>query len=102
GLVRTDRLIKNASEVLSPLHRLVAGRPMTGHRFLTPDRTVERTEFEGVRVTVNYGERDYVDGWTTLPKYGLRIESDRFVAFHATRFGGVDYEGGALFTLRSL
>ncbi len=102
GLCATDRLIKNVSEVLGPLGRLVAGRLMTGHSFLTADRSVERTVFGDVVITANYGQTEFVEGWVRLPPNGLRIESPTFVAFHATRFAGIDYPGGALFTLRSL
>jgi hypothetical protein len=98
----TDRLIKNVTELLGPLHRLVVGRAMTGHFFLTPDGSVERTEFGDVSATVNYGPGDFDQGFVRLPPFGLRIESPTFVAFHATRFGGREYPGGAMFTVQSL
>lgn len=53
-------------------------------------------------MTVNCGPGDLGEGFVRLPAFGLRIESPTFVAFHATRFGGRDYPGGALFTLQSL
>ncbi len=98
----TDRLIKNVVEVLTPLKRLVVGKPMTEHRFLTADRTVERTHFGPLAITVNRGENPFEVGGTSLPQFGFLVTSPTFVAFHATSFGGLDYPGGALFTLRSL
>ena len=103
-LCETDRFIKNTYEVLSYLQRLVAERPMIRHEFVTPDRSVERTVFANgaVRVTVNYGPKEYALGDILLPQYGFLVESDTFVAFHASRFGGRVYEPPAMFTLRSL
>jgi len=95
-------LIKNVVEVLGPLQARVAGVAMTDHRFLTADHSVERTAFGDVRVTVNYGQDVYVDGFVSLPRHGLRIESPTFVAVHAVRFAGRDYPDGVLFTLTSL
>ena len=70
---------------------------------MTADRQVEKTRFGAdIHVTVNYGQATYVEGSTELPRFGFLIESPTFVAYHATRFRGVDYPGGALFTLRSL
>ncbi|MBC7287860.1 MAG: hypothetical protein H5T86_07420 [Armatimonadetes bacterium] len=103
-LCETDRFIKNTYEVLSYLQRLVAETPMTRHEFVTPDRSVERTVFGAgkARVTVNYGPKEYAVGDVVLPKYGFLVESDTFLAFHATRFGGRAYNPSALFTVRSL
>jgi len=102
GLHASDRLIKNTFELLSPLHRLIVGCPMTDHRFLGANRSVEQTEYGDVRVTVNYGPGDHHAGSAVLPPFGVLIESPTFVGFHATRYAGVDYPGGALFTVRSL
>ncbi len=102
GLPATDRLIKNVVEVLGPLQARVAGVAMTDHKFLTADHSVERTAFGDVRVTVNYGNAVYADGFVSLPRFGIRIESPTFVAVHAVRFAGMDYPDGVLFTLTSL
>ncbi|MDP6520737.1 MAG: DUF5696 domain-containing protein, partial [Planctomycetota bacterium] len=102
ALKPTDRLIKNVSEILGPLHRLVVGTPMTDHRYLTLDRSVERTRFGAVNITVNRGATPYSIDGTTLPPFGFLVTSPTFIAFHATEFGGLAYPGGALFTLRSL
>jgi hypothetical protein len=104
GLGETDRFIKNTYEVLSYLQRLTAEHPMTRHEFVTPDRGVERAVFGkgAVSVVVNYGPADFRVGEVVLPQNGFLIESDTFVAFHASRFGGHVYERPALFTLRSL
>jgi hypothetical protein len=102
GLLSTDRMIKNSYEVLTWLNRLAITRGMTGHRFLKSDRSVEQSVFGDVRVTVNFGDQDFVVGETTLPQFGFLVESPGFVAFHATRRGDLEYPGGALFTLRAL
>ncbi|MBI5705584.1 MAG: hypothetical protein HZC36_01185 [Armatimonadetes bacterium] len=56
-----------------PIARATAYAEMTAHRFLTPDRTVQETEFSnGVRVRVNFGDREVKlkDG-VDLPGLGL-------------------------------
>jgi hypothetical protein len=45
----------------APIARATAWHEMTNHRFLTPDRAVQQTRFaNGVTVTVNFGERRFV------------------------------------------
>jgi len=40
--------------------RQIAFEAMTSHRFLTPDRTVQETEFSnGCGVVVNFGDQEY-------------------------------------------
>jgi len=106
GLNETDRFIKNTYEVTSWLNRLTAETPMTDHRFLKPDHSAEYSAFGDVQIWVNYGPEPYVvkasDEPVTLPEHGFLVLSPTFVAFHATRFGGVTYEPSALFTVRSL
>ena len=34
--------------------------------------------------------------------FGFLVDSPTYVAFHALRYGGLDYPDGAMFTLRSL
>jgi hypothetical protein len=111
GLHPVDRFLKNTVEILTPLHELTAQFSLVEHRFLTTDRTVERTVFgEGpgaVTVVVNRGSADYEvhsrqGGSIVLPRYGFLVEAPTFVAFHACRWSGVDYETPPLFTLRSL
>jgi hypothetical protein len=75
---------------------------MSGHRFVTEDRSVEATEFGDVRVLVNYGDRPYDENGVQLPRYGVLVEAPTFVAFHATRYAGIDDPRGMLFTVRSL
>jgi len=99
----TDQFIKNTYEVLSPLSRVTAYLPMTGHRFLTPDRSVEATRFgDDVEITVNYGERAYETKDATLPRYGFLVRSPGLIAFCATRFAGFSYAEPTLIVLRSL
>jgi hypothetical protein len=102
GLHPTDRLLLNVVELLGPLQRLSAEVGMSEHAFLRADHTVERTRFGDVSVTACFGPEGWEDGRVRLPRHGLLIEAPTFVAFHATRWNGVDYPGGALFTLRSL
>jgi hypothetical protein len=101
GLI--DQFIKNTYEVLSPLNRVTALLPMTGHRFVTPDRQVETTRFgDEVTITVNYGARDFEAERAVLPQYGFIIESPTLVAFHAHSYRGMKYAQPTLFVLRSL
>jgi len=55
---------------VSPVARLVGLSEMTGHQFLTTDRSVQQTSFEnGVTITVNFGQSPFnlPDGTTVLP-----------------------------------
>ena len=98
-----DQFIKNTYEVLSPLGRVTALLPMTDHRFVTRDRTVEATRFGAdVDITVNYGNHDFTSGQTVLPPYGFLIESPGLVAFYARRYGRLTYADPPLFVLWSL
>jgi len=113
GLHPLDRFVKNTYEILSPLHELTAQMRLTGHRFLTPDRKVQRTVFgeglEQVEVLVNASAVNFryaskSGGVVLLPPNGFLIESPPFVAFHAVTWNGVTYDPGSapLFTLLSL
>ncbi len=111
GLCALDRFVKNTYEVLSPLNELTAELTMTQHQFLTPDRKARRSVFstgaDAVEVIVNAGGADLKvprkgPQTVVLPVYGFLIESAGFVAFHATSWGGHNYESPVLFTLRSL
>ncbi|MBM3501112.1 MAG: hypothetical protein FJX74_20870, partial [Armatimonadetes bacterium] len=102
-LNETDRLIKNTYEVLSPLNRLTAHLPMTDHEFVSAEPRVERSRFgEDVQITVNYGPGPYRTEGVELPQYGFLVRSPTFWAFHATRFGGLDYDPSAMFVLEAL
>ncbi len=102
ALCPTDRVIKNTYEVLSYLNRVTAETPMTDHAFVTPDGRVQRSAFGDVKILVNYGPEPYERGDLALPAYGFLVESPTFVAFHASRFRGIEYAPSALFTIRSL
>ncbi|HID24613.1 MAG TPA: hypothetical protein EYP14_19750 [Planctomycetaceae bacterium] len=102
ALCPTDRCIKNTYEVLSYLNRLTAERPMTDHAFLTPSRRVERSAFGDVEIVVNYGPGPFEWQGVKLPAYGFVVTSPTFVAFHALRYNGIDYDPSAMFTIRSL
>jgi len=102
-LCETDRFIKNTYEVLSWLNRLTATEPMLSHRFLTPDRLVEETEFGGgVKITVNFGAKPYRNENYELPQYGFVVESPTFVACYASEYAGKRFVTPTLYTLRSL
>jgi hypothetical protein len=56
--------------------RSVGYAEMTNHRFLTPDRNVQQTEFaNGISVTVNFSDQTYrmTDGKEVVPM-GYRIQ----------------------------
>ena len=96
-----DRVIKNTWEVLSPLNRITAETPLATHEFLSDDRLLQRTQFGDVSITVAY-EKPARIGDDSVPPYGFIVRSPRFIAFLATRFGGIDYSSPTLFTVRSL
>jgi hypothetical protein len=112
GLHPLDRFVKNTAEILSPLNELTAKMTVTDHAFLTPDRTVQRTQFgagtEAVHVIVNGSDAEFrcpirVAGEEiVLPAYGFLVSSPTFVAFNALQFGGLSYPAPTLFTIRSL
>ena len=102
GLSPTDRLIKNTYEILSPLNRITARTPMTNHRFLTEDRTVEQTRFGDVTITVNYGEHAYHTGSAELPQYGFLVQSPCFEACYATVYESLKLSEPTMLVARSL
>ncbi|MGA4579020.1 DUF6259 domain-containing protein [Limisphaera sp. VF-2] len=111
GLHPFDRFLKNTHELLSPLNALTADLPMSRHAFLTSDRGVEQVVFghgsSAVTVVVNRGSRQFAwhsprFGSVLLPPGGFVVDSDRFVAFHALCWNGLEYAAPPFFTLRSL
>jgi hypothetical protein len=111
GLHHVDRYVKNTYEILSPLNEITSRVTMTQHEFLTPDRKVRRTVFgegaEAVEVIVNLGGEEFKratksGGEVVLPPYGFVVDSPRFVAFSATKWNGMTYDGPAMFAVRSL
>jgi len=101
GLCSTDRVIKNAWEVLSPLNAITAEMPLGSHEFLSADRLVQRTRFGDVAITVAYEKPDKL-GEHAVPAYGFIVESPGFIAFCATKYNGITYDTPSLFTVRSL
>ena len=110
GLHPTDVFLKNTQEVLGPLHAATAHDVLTRLEFLTPDRALRRATYgrgnAATTVVVNFGQADAevtskLGGRAVLPPWGFVVEAPRFAAFCATRWGGQDYPGGALFTLRA-
>ena len=102
-LMETDRLIKNTYEVCSALNRLTAHLPMTAHEFVSAEPRVERSVFgDEFEITVNYGPDSHTEQGVELPANGFLVHSPRFWAFHATRFGGRQYDPSAVFVLEPL
>ncbi len=62
-------------QTTSPTARAVGYSEMLDHRFLTPDRRVQQTQFaNGVVVTVNFGETPFqLNETTVVPALGSRI-----------------------------
>ena len=85
---QNDGLILNTYKICSPLNRITSNTPMTYHAFLTSDRTVQRSRFGDVEITVNYGTQPYTSGAAILPQYGFLVESPTLVAFRANSYGG--------------
>jgi len=111
GLHPTDVFIKNTHELLGPLHAATAHLRLARLEFLTPDRAVRRAVYgsatDAMTVVANFGRADAtieteLGGAVVLPPWGVVVESPRFAAFYARRWGGQSYPDGALFTLRSL
>jgi hypothetical protein len=105
-----DVLLKNTYEVLSPVSELASALPLVGHE-ARPDGVVRTVFGDGradsarrVEVLVNRGTQPlHVPEGELPPGVGFVVRAPTFVAFHATRWRGVDYgSGGALFTVRSL
>ncbi len=111
GMHPFDVFVKNTHEILSPLHKLTAEMRLARFDFLTRDRNVARSVFQGegktVIATVNYGVEPFrsvsiMGEDFQIPQYGFVIESGDFVAFNASLYNGVEYAEPVLFTLRSL
>jgi len=110
GLHPMDRFVKNTYEILSPLNEITSRVAMSGHEALSRDRKVRQSVFgEGgsmVKVIVNGSSQDYrmplrgLD--VVLPPNGFVIESPTFVAFCASQWNGLAYDGPTCFTIRSL
>jgi hypothetical protein len=106
-----DRFLKNTYEILSPLNEITSRVTMTRHEFLSSDRKARRSVFgEGagaVEVTVNMGMSPLrvtskAGGEVVLGLSGFMVEGPAFLAFSAQKFGGLEYTGSSLFTVRSL
>ena len=111
GLHPTDVFLKNTQEVLGPLHAATAHERLTRLELRGPDGLLRRAVYgsgeAATTVAVNFGKRDAEvtskhGGKVLLPPWGFVVDAPGFAAFHATRWGGRAYAGGALFTLRAL
>jgi hypothetical protein len=89
---RVDSFIRNTYEVLRPLSLETANEPMTDHRFVTADHSVEMARFgNDTTIVVNYGSTEFKDGTADLPPYGFYIDSPDYQAFYASRFHGMSF-----------
>lgn len=111
GMHPLDVFVKNTHEVLGPLNADTAHERLARLELLGPGGTLRRATYgEGdgaVRVVVNFGTEDAEaesrwGGAVVLPPFGFVADGPRLAAFHARRWGGEEYPGGALFALRSL
>jgi len=111
GLHPMDVFLKNTQEVLGPLHAATAHTRLTRLELLTPDRSLRRATYgsgrDATTVVVNFAPKVAEvtlrrGGRVVLPAWGFVVRGPRFAAFHARRWGGLDYADGALFTLRAL
>ncbi|WP_165228773.1 DUF6259 domain-containing protein [Aquisphaera insulae] len=110
GLHPIDVFLKNTHEILGPLNRVTGHQRLTRLEFLNSTRTLCKATYgEGGEATVvvaNLGGEEAritseLGGPVVLPAYGFTIDGPQFAGFLATHWGGRDYPGGALFTIRS-
>jgi len=110
GFDPLDVFMKNTHEILSPLNRVTAHERLTHLEFLTPDRSLTKAVYgygsNATTIIVNFGSADAkvasnLGGHVTLPQWGFSVESPSFAAFYARKWNGVDYDKGAVFTVRT-
>ncbi len=109
GMHPVDVFLKNTHEALGPLHSITAYDRLTRLNYLTDDGTVRQAIYghgkDATKVIVNFGATEAqvtsaLGGDVILPPWGFVVEGPRFVAFYARRWGGEEYDRGALFTLQ--
>jgi hypothetical protein len=96
---RVDSFIRNTYEVLRPLALETADTPMTDHRFLTGDHSVEMSRFGDMSIVVNYGGTEFKDATADLPPYGFYIDSPDYQAFYASRFHAMHFTVPTMMTV---
>ena len=97
---RVDSFIRNTYEVLRPLSLETVNEPMTDHRFLTEDHSVEMSRFgNDTSIVVNYGDTEFRDGTADLPPYGFYIDSPDYQAFYALRFHTMTFTKPTMMTV---
>ncbi len=97
---RVDSFIRNTYEVLRPLSLVTVNEPMTDHRFLTADHSVEMSRFgNDTTIVVNYGDAPYKDATADLPPYGFYIDSPEYQAFYASRFHAMIFTEPTMMTV---
>jgi len=111
GLHPVDVFLKNTHEVLGPLHAATAHERLASFELVDGSHAVRRAVYgrgaAATTVVVNFGAEAVEvaskhGGKVRLPQWGFVVDGPGLAAFHALRWGGRDYPGGALFTLRSL
>lgn len=109
GMHPWDVFLKNTHEVLGPLHKATAHQRLSRLKFISSDRSVRQAQYgqgkNATKIIVNFGKdaakvATTLGGEVILPQWGFVVEAPRFAAFHARRWGGQDYDKGALFTLQ--
>ncbi len=109
GMHPVDAFLKTTQELLGPLHEATAYDRLSRLEFLTADRSVRRAVYgegeQATSVVVNFGQEPAtveteLGGSVELPPWGVAIEGPQFAAFFAGKWGGREYPGGALFTVR--
>lgn len=72
---RNGKAIIEHTKVWSRVHATAIQYPMTDFRVLTPDRKVQQTAFgDKVRITTNYGKRDFTYKGNRIPPMSAWIE----------------------------
>ena len=61
--------------MIAPVIQATAGVAMTDHKFITKDRKVQQTTFaNGVKVTVNFSDKEYSDNGKSIKALGYVVE----------------------------
>ena len=105
GLTPEAIFLKNTYLASSVLSRWQKRLPMFSHKRLTADGAVRAASFGlDMVITVNLGTENYEDeeNGFVLPPYGFLLRDPFFLAFHALRVNGVEYDRPAFFVVQSL
>lgn len=110
GFDPLDVFMKNTHEILGPLNRVTAYERLTHLEYLNSDRTLQKAIYgygsDATTIIVNFASDDAkvasnLGGDVILPQWGFTVESPTFAAFYAKLYNGIDYDKGAVFTIRA-